>query len=117
MARYLFVGEAPSNKAREMGVSWRDGRLAAKQLFDALAANGLVPLEHEFDNWFVGRNPARRVRAAAARGLVVVAMGQKVSKAMKIAGIAHKQLVHPAARGKIRLKATYAQHVREVLRG
>lgn len=39
MSQFLFVGERPSPKAATMGVTWRDGRLAAKQLFDALVAS------------------------------------------------------------------------------
>lgn len=34
----VFVGERRSPAAIRMGVRWPDGRLAAKQLFDALRA-------------------------------------------------------------------------------
>ncbi len=109
--RYLFVGEKRSDLAIKMGVTWRDGRLAAKQLFDALEANGIKPLEHEFTNWFEYGN----------KGLVksfdgiVVGMGNKVCAALKKAGVTHKSIYHPATRGAIRKKELYFAHIKERL--
>ena len=40
MDKILFVGENRSHLAKKMNVTWKDGRLAAKQLFDALDAIG-----------------------------------------------------------------------------
>jgi len=53
----LFVGEKRSDTAKRMGVTWEDGRLATKQLFDALRDNGVDPVQgicgHQ-DGTFVG---------------------------------------------------------------
>jgi len=125
ITKFLFVGERPSQKAISMGVSWRDGRLAAKQLFDGLRKLKLDPEFHLYDNVFVPmtsgkesvcRNAIRRIRYHAQKGVVVVAMGQKVKKVLD--GIVpFKAIVHPAARGLIRKKSRYATHLKEVLCG
>lgn len=107
-----------------MGFGWRDGRLAAKQLFDALEAAGLDPSAHRYDNVFrpVAEGPEevcpkaiRRIRRAADQGLVVVAMGQKATRELASWRVSCLTIVHPAARGRIRKKERYAEHVREVL--
>lgn len=123
MRKFIFIGERPSNKALEMGVSWEDGRLAAKQLFDALQMNGLDPKNYVYTNWFrptqgpllVKRNIKQVVSQAVRVGYEPVALGKNVCKAMTVAGIQHLTLVHPAARGRIRKKERYAKHIREVL--
>ncbi len=117
MTKFAFVGEEPSEKAKKMGVEWKDGRLAAKQLFDALRENGIEPMDHFYTNWFTSKTPANDSRHYQKKGFTVVALGNKVSSAMSKAGIVHLRLVHPAARGKIRLKANYSKHVGEVLGG
>ncbi|RJQ27078.1 hypothetical protein C4577_02030 [Candidatus Parcubacteria bacterium] len=122
---YLFIGERPSNKALQMGVNWEDGRLAAKQLFDALLANGIDPTQQVFINWFKhldGPFVAKRgIKSTIGRiknvGYQPVALGRRVSKAMTEAQIDHLFMIHPAARGKIRKKSRYIKHVRKVLNG
>ncbi len=109
--KYLFVGEERSKLARKMNVTWRDGRLAAKQLFDALDAVHIKVKDCEFCNWFEGGDKkAKRWKEGE-----VVAMGRKVQKAMTEAGIPYIPIVHPAARGKIRRKANYIRHIQERL--
>lgn len=49
---YLFVGEERSELAKKMNVTWKDGRLAAKQLFDALLFNNINPTDCSFTNIF-----------------------------------------------------------------
>jgi uracil-DNA glycosylase len=117
----IFVGEKPSRTAYEKGWTWEDGRLAGKQLFDALAYVEIDPKDCRFVNLF-GKHPDREEtpRRAVMRELrkadrPIVAMGQKVSKHLARAGIEHKTIVHPAARGKIRGKLVYQEHVKEVL--
>lgn len=113
--KILFVGEKPSDRAIKMGVEWKDGHLAAKQLFDALRANGVDPHDHSYTNWFVHAKPEHHVNTWQRRGYTVVAMGEKVSAAMVRSGITHLKMVHPAARGLIRRKDRYAAHVASVL--
>ena len=50
--KVIFVGEEPSQTAIRMGVTWKDGRLAGKQLFDAFEANGFDPGKAFFINLF-----------------------------------------------------------------
>lgn len=96
-----------------MGVTWSDGRLAAKQLFDALDALGIRPEQRAFVNWFETGGPAR-VRQLAA-DYTLVAMGRKVQAALDAVGITYIALIHPAARGRIRRKEIYAAHVAQAL--
>jgi hypothetical protein len=55
------------------------------------------------------------VRALAGEGVVVVAMGCKVQRALDRAGLVHRPLIHPATRGAIRTRAVYQAHVAAVL--
>lgn len=123
-SRFLFVGERPSPKAHAMGVAWADGRLAAKQLFDALRVARIDLKDCKFDNLFlpdhcgpevVSPNAVRRIRYNARRGLTVVAMGRKVCHELTRRGVAHVSIVHPAARGRIRKKSLYAEHLQSIL--
>ena len=120
MPKYLFVGVCPSETASARGWTWRHGRLAAVPLFDALRCLGIEPLEQRFTNLFtpageVKRWAPLRIRQWAYEGYTVVALGQPVSKALAERGIEHIQLIHPAARGKIRKRERYREHVRERL--
>lgn len=121
--RYVFVGERRSAKAIAMGVTWYDGRLAAKTLHDALRAMGLVPLaQHYFNLFRDGEGPhvldrdVLRSLQFRQRSQTIVAMGQRVTRELQRAGVACLSLIHPAARGLIRKKERYYRHVRQVLR-
>lgn len=110
----MFVGERRSKAAKRMGVTWRDGRLAGKQLFDALHAIGLNPAQHQFCNVFE-RGGCRSVKRAVQTGRTIVAMGKKVQAKLLSMGITFRSMVHPAARGAIRKKHRYIRHVRTKL--
>lgn len=121
---FLFVGERPSPTAHARGFSWQDGRLAAKQLFDALRACQIDPASQKFDNVFLSEpqgpevvcdKAIRRIRAAQRGGSCVVAMGKKAEMVLTTRGITCLSIVHPAARGRIRKKELYCAHVREAL--
>lgn len=112
--KFLFIGEKPSDKAITMGVKWEDGRLAAKQLFDALIANDINPKEHKFLNAFVGSDQPNIFRSYGSYNFV--AMGNKVAKWLTDNGLDDFiKIVHPAARGTIRLKENYIKHIKEKL--
>jgi hypothetical protein len=123
---FVFVGEKPSSRAVEIGASWTNGRLAAKTLHDALRACGIEPSEQQFINLF-GDDPGappvaqdlriRRIRQLAANGHTIVALGQKVSRALSKHRVTHLRLIHPAARGAIRKKSRYLAHVAAGLSG
>lgn len=111
MENLLIVGEKRSDLAIKRGVRWEDEALAAVPLFQALRAAGIDPASCRFVNWFEGNEDV--VRAHSGQ---VVGLGQKVQKALASEGIEHIPLVHPAARGKIRLRANYIAHVVSRLR-
>ncbi len=125
---YLFVGERPSPLAAKIGATWQNGKLAAKQLHDALRAVNIDPATCAYINLWSepGTGPIKRypdtdvllaVFRHIAEGYVVVGMGQLVSRELRAAGIPHLLLIHPAARGAIRKKERYAAHVARVLSG
>lgn len=107
----LFVGEERSELAKKMGVTWEDGRLAAKQLFDALNYCGIDPTKVDFRNYFEEGGPEFVKKYQGA----IIAMGKKVDSALTRDGIEHYFIKHPAARGEIRKKRNYCKHVKENL--
>lgn len=123
VAEFVFVGERPSNRAKEMNVTWSDGHLAAKQLFDALRDCDVDPSEQLFMNLFIDSADVvneeafeqLRVFQLTASYITIIALGRKVEKELLKLGVPHKFMTHPAARGLIRRKDRYAKHVREVL--
>ncbi|MBS1722475.1 MAG: hypothetical protein JSS66_05650 [Armatimonadetes bacterium] len=117
MRQFLFIGERRSNTAIRMGVTWTDGRLCASTLFDALSRVGVDPSRQRFMNAFTdsGQVDLATVRTAAEAQEVVVGLGLKAQRVLEEHGIEHVKLVHPAARGKIRLKDNYRRHVVETL--
>lgn len=106
----LFVGENRSKLAKKMNVTWKDGKLAAKQLFDALKYSNIDPDRQQYCNWFEDdKNIVRQYKG------IVIAMGHKVSNALKKENIKHIFIYHPATRGKIRKKELYCEHVKNKL--
>jgi hypothetical protein len=135
MAHLLFVGECRSITAQRKGWTWADGRLAAKPLFEALAAMGVDPKDHAYLNLWsdavsgdIRRGPLepgilgstiQAIRRFMMRpeSYIVVALGKRVSHELARRGIVHVALVHPAARGAIRKRERYHAHVAEKLGG
>ena len=120
--QFVFVGERPSMRARQMRVTWQDGRLAAKPLHTALRACGISPEAQRYLNLFRTHGPLtvkqtalRRLQRLVQAGLTIVALGRRVAQALDAAGIPHLRLVHPAARGPMRKTTRYCAHVRATL--
>lgn len=120
--RFLFVGERRSRRAIQLGVRWEHGRLCARTLHAALRAIGLDPEEQRYVNLYFDAEPPAldeavlaRLRALAAEGVEIVGLGRLVHRALDRAGVDHRQLIHPAARGAIRARAAYQAHVASVL--
>jgi hypothetical protein len=120
--RFIFVGERRSRRAIQLGVRWEHGRLCAKTLHAALRAIGLNPEEQGYVNLYFDAEPPvldeavlARLRALAAEGVEIVGLGRLVQRAPEQGGVAHRRLIHPAARGAIRARATYQAHVATVL--
>lgn len=119
MRKFLFVGEKRSNTAVARGWTWRDGRLAAKTLHEALRSINVDPTcEVQCDYVNLWSDGDRLMLARLAKrwpGRVVVSLGSKVGDELSRLGVAHVKVKHPAARGWIRGRGRYAAHVREVL--
>lgn len=123
---FVFVGENRSKLAQDKGWSWQEcqrtgiPRLAAKPLWEALIAININPDKQIFfnlwdDEWKPIRSVPKELKELTERGLEVVAMGQKVHKQLEKLGIPHREMIHPAARGKIRKTSLFRAHVKKVL--
>jgi hypothetical protein len=84
---------------------------------------GIDPRAQNYCNLWSDTNPPfipkykiPMLRARRAEGCVVVALGKRVSTELAKHDVDHVALVHPAARGKIRLRANYIAHVRSRLK-
>ncbi|MDX1284729.1 MAG: hypothetical protein R3182_06950 [Draconibacterium sp.] len=110
MTKLLFVGEERSPTAIEKGWTWKDRRLAAAHLSKATDALGIDWNSLAFLNVFEDN-----IEDIKSFNGVVVAMGRKVERELKKHQIPHYFIMHPAARGKIRIIENYKEHVREQL--
>ena len=110
MKNFLFVGEERSNRAIEMGVTWKDRRLAAAHLSKATDALGIDWDSIKFLNIF--EDDIEDIKSFDG---VIVGMGRKVERELKKHQISHLYIHHPAARGKIRIIENYKAHVKEQL--
>lgn len=121
--KYLFIGEERSKRAIEMNVRWEDGNLSAKTLFDALNACGINKDNCRFMNLFeplkqqgiLHKSHNYWIASMMANEYKIVAMGNKVSNKLNEMGISHIKIIHPAARGKIRLRSNYINHIKQSL--
>lgn len=121
--KLIFVGECRSLTAKRKNWTWKDGRLAAKPLFEALNAMGVDPAAHEYMNLWTDSAPpvVPWQRVAKLRVLasyddhVIVALGKRVSGELVKRGVDHVAIVHPAARGRIRKRERYIEHVADTL--
>lgn len=104
------MGEERSQRAIQMGVTWRDKRLGAAHLSKALDHIGLKWNECVFKNVFEDD-----IEDIKSFGGNIIAMGRKVEKELKKHQIPHYFIIHPAARGKIRIIENYKAHVKEQL--
>ena len=109
----LFVGEQRSAKAIQMRVTWKDRRLASKQLHDAFDALNIDYSKFTFCNALEAN--ATMISHAATNDIPIVGMGRIAQGVLGRMGVAHHPMTHPAARGSIRKKEAYAAHVRNVL--
>ena len=111
--KVLFVGEKRSPSAIRMGVTWEDRRLASKQLFDAFESLKVDTEDFEFCN--VLEPSIIRIDEAIEEGVAIVGRGRLAQAVLTKMGVKHTPMIHPAARGSIRKKPNYSQHVSEVL--
>jgi hypothetical protein len=122
LGHFLFVGEQRSNLAKTRGWTWTDGRVAAKTLHDALQALGIQPWTCDFANVYLDDgSPNETLFSQLAEHQTatetVIALGHIAARELRKRGVAHRQMVHPAARGSIRKRERYQAHVAAVLGG
>jgi len=113
----LFIGEEQSPTAKKMGWEWGSNHLCSKTLMEALdTCEEFDKSNANFINLFkdgeLNREALHFIREWKSP---CVAMGQKVQNALKKEGLHPWEMIHPAARGKIRAKENYAAHVRDVI--
>jgi hypothetical protein len=123
MKKLLFVGQERSKLAQERGVYWEDEAQCANQLFRALRANNINPQKCSFVNLFTDESDGKPVgqKTINKKGLnkiqewkgQIIGMGNIVAEKLISLKISHIPIVHPSARGKIRAKELYIQHIRE----
>tara|TARA_R100001086_G_C11637406_1_gene203503 strand:- start:84 stop:446 length:363 start_codon:yes stop_codon:yes gene_type:complete len=114
--KILFVGENRSPSAIRMDVTWEDKRLAAKQLFDAFDALEVDHSEFKFTNVKEPEDFLTHLEVATEEEIPIVGMGRVVQQILNNMNIIHIPMIHPAARGSIRKKERYAEHVNGVLK-
>ena len=117
---WLFVGERRSRTAIRRGYSWTDKRLCGRTLAGALHACGVDPAQYECINVYtdegaLDRQALASIRTASAGGWVVVGLGRAVQRVLTVAGIPHRAMIHPAARGQIRRREAYQKHVAAIV--
>ena len=116
---FLFIGEERSELARERGITWEDGKLAGKQLFDVLKYCNLDPLKDcEYINWFELDQDLLKdiIDFYLEKNFQIVVMGRKVEKQYKKLNLPYIFIYHPATRGAIRKKEVYCEHVKQQLK-
>ena len=115
----VFVGEKRSTRAIELGVSWEDKALASRTLHRALSriliADKIVFANLWRDDGCIDLGTIELLRLSVQRRRTIVGLGRIVQARLRSLGIAHKPMIHPAARGAIRDTSTYTNHVSEVL--
>jgi len=121
LSKIVFVGERRSLRAIQMNVTWQDGRLAAKVLFETLAALKItedvyVVVNAYRDDGSLDVSIMEGVQTLQGQGWLVIGMGKKAQQALTLFGIPHRPMIHPAARGKIRRRELYHAHVAGVLK-
>ena len=93
---------------------------AAKILHAARQRIGIDPNEPIYRNLYYNDQRTfdhaapSEVRALRVAGTTIIGMGRTVQRALEQAGVPHRRLVHPAARGAIRARAAYQAHVASV---
>ena len=124
--KLLFIGERQSHLAKTLDATWQNGKLAAKQLHDALRALNIDPAAQRYVNLWSrpGTGPIKDyvevsalvyIAESIAMGYTIIGMGQLVSRELSRRSITHLLIVHPAARGAIRKKERYAAHLADIL--
>ncbi len=120
-SKIVFVGERRSLRAIQMNVTWQDGRLAAKVLFEALATLGItedvyVVVNAYRDDGSLDVSIMEGVQTLLGQSWLIVRLGKKAQQALTLFAIPHRPMIHPAARGRIRRRKAYQAHVAEVLK-
>ena len=120
------MGERPSARAVALHATWQNGKLAGHTLRQTLLALALDPDQQRYLNlWQSATSTPQdpddeaaavaQIRQLHRAGYRVIGMGRTVTRRLTQHGIAHRYLIHPAARGTIRRRDRYLDHARQVL--
>ena len=117
--RLLFVGERPSLTAQIRQWKCGDFHLSSKTLLEALTVCQFPRERADFVNIYnvkgeIDKNAVEYIRNRSLSS-IVVGMGKLAQKALAHHQIGHIEMIHPAARGRIRKRELYQEHVREVI--
>lgn len=117
---YLFIGEKRSPTAIERDWTWESGHLAARTLFQVLDDLKVPRTSCRFlnafrDDDFPHTQNLTQIRLLKLDGWIIIGMGQRVQALLRSQDIEHRALIHPAARGRIRKRERYIEHVRMTL--
>jgi hypothetical protein len=111
-----FIGEKRSQQAIENNWHWDDNVSTARFLLDRLRELGIEKSDVLFRNLWTDDGVLDTTvikELKANRVFYVVGMGKIVCDKLTDLDISHYDIVHPAARGKIRNKKLYTQQLRE----
>lgn len=108
-----FIGEKRSEQATRNNWHWEDNVSTAKFLLDCLKDIGLTQDKIIFYNLWSDDGILQEgiINELQYTSLIVVGMGAVVCRELDRLNIKHICIVHPAARGKIRNKKLYTQHL------
>jgi hypothetical protein len=116
---WVFVGEQRSPRAQQLGVTWDHQALCSKTLHDALRACGVTGLLRfvniRDDAGLLDVQTLHWLARCDEQGATIIALGQKVQAVLRKQRVPFVAMIHPAARGTIRKRERYQQHVREVM--
>jgi len=117
--RLLFVGERPSKTAALKRWVWGDLHLSSKTLLEALAACQFPRERADFINVYCndGKIDLQSIEYIQNRrhSSIIIGMGKLAQRALTHHDIGHIEMIHPAARGRIRKRELYQEHVRQVI--
>lgn len=112
-----FIGEKRSGQAIRNNWHWDDNVSTARYLLDCLKEIGIKQKDIIFRNLWWDDGILNYEVAVELKGtdIPIIGMGSIVCDKLDSLDIEHYSIIHPAARGKIRKKELYTEHLRSKL--
>jgi len=110
-----FIGEKRSEQAIRNNWHWDDNVSTARFLLDCLANIGIHQSNIIFYNLWSDDGILQKevISELQSNSIPIVGMGKIVCDELDKYEISHMSIIHPAARGKIRKKELYTQHLQD----